>query len=411
MKLHQQMLTDTHWHSIAHSVGCNSGCCLCLLIPPPGQHQSRASPTSAASEGPHTGELQETKQYFIALCGSRAEQALAQAQHQGRAPNPHTSPAKQEGVLQPAGPGAKSPATAATAGRSTSSPHSTAPVTAATAERGQQEGLGQVHARLQSLLQHLPEAAEPAAQDMPSLGSGPAEPDLAPAVDPPVGQTHRQTQSNSPVDPQADQAEDQGVDQADDAPLPTVANTPDSSPKHMQPTESAAREAATVVTDPTTAEAPEAGASSTIPVVCGSVQGIYDTKRGVVVVKGGKATRPNKVETMAGMGDGKTWAETIRVDQGTALAGMSLGKWIKDHRSEARAKSRKSPQAKQRSSPAQRAKHGLSSAVVMADGTVQLDTQGSSKAQSFGAPAMGRVLKHVRTAFSPTCRCCLSCST
>ena len=350
-----------------------------------------------SSEGSHTGELQETKQYFIALCSSRAEQALAQAQHQGRAPNPHTSPAKQEGVLQPAGPG----------GRSTSSPHSTAPITAATAERGQQEGLGQVHARLQSLLQHLPEAAEPAAQDMPSLGSGPAEPDLAPAVDPPVGQTHRQTQSNSPVDPQADQAEDQ----ADDAPLPTVANTPDSSPKHMQPTESAAREAATIVTDPTTAEAPEAGASSTIPVVCGSVQGIYDTKRGVVVVKGGKATRPNKVETMAGKGDGKTWAETIRVDQGTALAGMSLGKWIKDHRSEARAKSRKSPQAKQRSSPAQRAKHSLSSAVVMADGTVQLDTQGSSKAQSFGAPAMGRVLKHVRTSFSPTCRCCLSCST
>ena len=261
-----------------------------------------------------------------------------------------------------------------------------------------------MHARLQSLLQHLPEAAEPAAQDVASLGNGPEEstPSLSPAA---VEQTHRQTRSNISNGPQADQAEDQDINEADDAPSPAVATTPDSSLKAMQPSGVAADEAATAVEDAATAEACEAGVSSTVPVVCGCIQGIYDAKRGMVVIKGGKATRPNKVETMAGKGDGKTWTETIQLDQGNGTAGGSLGHWLRGYRNEAKARSHRSPQGKQRIPPAQRAKRGLSSAVVMADGTVQLDDQGCSPAQSLGPHANGSVLKHVRASFSPSCSC------
>ena len=385
-------------------------------MPPPCQHQTRSPLRSAAGERPRIGDLQETKQYFIALCGSKAEQALAQARCRGRAPKPHTSPAREEeGALHTPGPGAKSPATAATvatAGANTSSPHGTAPATAAAAECDEQDGLNQVHARLQSLLQHLPEAAEPAGQGMTVLGNSPAEsrPRVAPAVDSPVEQTHRQTQSNRMNNPQADQAEDQGMDEADDAPSPAVATTADSPPKQMRRSGNVADEAAAAVKDATTAEGDEALVSPTVPVMCGCVQGLYHAKRGVVVIKGGKATRPSKVETMAGKGDGKTWAETIQVDQGNGMAAISLGKWIKDHRSEARAKARISPQAKQRTPPAQRAKRGLSGAVVSADGTEQLDDQGSGKAQSLGAHAVGSVLKHVCVS-SSSCRCWLFCST
>ena len=315
--------------------------------------------------------------------------------------------------MHPAGPGANVAAiaaTAATAGPNTSSPPGTAPATAATAERDHQEGLSQVHARLQTLLQHLPEAAEAGAQGVASLESGPEEstPDLAPAA---VEQTHQQTQSNVSNDTQADQAKHQDMDEADDAPSPAVATTPDSSLKAMQPSEVAADEAATAVQDAATAEAHEAGVSSTIPVVCGCVQGIYDANRGMVVIKEGKASRPNKVEIMAGKGDGKTWAETIQVDLSNGKTGVSLGKWLKSHRSEARAKSRTSPQGKQRILPAQRAKRGLSSAVVMADGTVQLDDQGCSKAQNLGPHATASVLKHVRASFSPSCICWWACLT
>ena len=345
-------------------------------------------------------------QYFIALCGSRAEQAITQAQHQGCAPHPHTSPVEGEGTLDPAGPDATAPANAATAGHDTSklrdaSSRGIGLAIAATAERDQQEGLSQVHARLQNLLQDLPEPAEPAGQEGASRGSGPAEFKPGPVpVNPRVGQTHKQTQSDAPNNPQPDQFKDQGIDQAGDAPSPAVATTPNSSPKQLQPAGSAADEAATAVEDAIAAEGHEARVSSTVPVVCGSVQGIYDTRRGVVVINGGKAARPNKVEIMAEKGNGKTWAETIQVDQGNGVAGVSLGKWIKDlmktRRSGARARCRTSPQGKQRTSPAQHAKHSLSSAVVMADGTVQLDDQGFSKAQSLGPHAIGSVLKHVR---------------
>ena len=265
--------------------------------------------------------------------------------------------------------------------------------------------MSQVHARLQSLLQDLPEVAEPAGQEGASLGIGPPDSGLAPAVDSPVGQTHRQTQSSSPNNPQADQAEDLGMHQPDVVPSPAVATFPNSASKQMQPARSAADEAATAVEDATTAEAHEAGVLSTVPIVCGSVQGTYTAKGGVVIINGGKVTKPNKVEIMAGKGAGKTWAETIQVDQGSGVAGVSLGKWIKDHRrSEARARRRTSPQGKQRTPP-QRAKHSLSSAVVVADGTVQLDNQGFSKAQSLGPHAKGSVLKHVSASSSPSCSC------
>lgn len=253
-----------------------------------------------------------------------------------------------------------------------------------------------MHARLQNLLQHLPEAAEPVAPETSASGSLPAASQLClvPVVDPLVGKTHRETQSGA-TEKQADQDIDQ---RAADALSPAVATTPESSPKHTQPTGPEADEAATAVEAAATAEATQSAVPFTVPVVCGSMQGTYQAKQGIVHLNGGRHRRPSRLEIMAGKGDGKTWACTINVDEGNGVVGMSLGKWIKGYQQACR----KSPHAKPKIAPAQRAEQGPSSAVVMADGTVQLADQDASKPQSsLAAPAAAKsVLKHVRAAAS-----------
>ena len=340
--------------------------------------------------------MQETKQYFIALCGSRAEQALAQAQQQHPARLSHPSPVKAEGALHPAGPNAIDPASVATAGLCTGSPQGTDPAAPATAEpsveHDGQEGLNEVLARLQSLLQHLPEAAEPADQEVPALRSGPtaSKSDIAPAVDLLVGQTHRQTQSASLDSSQADQSEDmdEGTDEASNA--TAVAATPGSSPKQeTEPAGLVAGKTATAVEGAATAAAGQAVTKSTVPVVCGSVQGTYDLRRGRFLVKGREATKPSKVEIMAGKGDGKTWAKTIQVNDG--VAEIPLGQWLKEHRAmarhEARAKRRSSLHTKQQTLPAQHAKQGPSSAGILAGGVLQACVEARREAKAARAAA------------------------
>ena len=277
------------------------------------------------------------------------------------------------------------PATAATAGLHPSSPQGTDPATAEPWEHDEQEGLNEVQARLQSLLQHLPEAAEPADQEVPALRRGPAasKSDVAPAVQLPVGQTDRQTQSGSLDSSQADQSEEMDEDMEEASNATAVAATPGSSPKQeTEPAGLVAGKTATAVEGAAPDAAGQAVTKSTVPVVCGSVQGTYDLRRGRFLVKGGKAIRPKEVEVMAGKGDGKTWAKTIQVRDG--VAEIPLGQWLKEHRAmarhEARAKRRTSPHTTQKTPPAQHAKQGSTSAGITETKAAKAAAKGPSQA-------------------------------
>lgn len=324
---------------------------------------------------PHTSAVQETKQYFLALGGRQAEEALAQAQPGSALPAFTSTLTAGQVALQPAGPLVLSPP-------GTDSDPTAPAATAATAvdEQQQQQGLSEVHARLQQVLQHLPEAAESDGHEVSALGRAPSasKPNLAPVcVDLSGGKTPRPTQP----EPVQEHAEQDGDDQqaAAEAPSSAVAAIPEASPMQAGP----ANETATAVEDAATAVDNRPAVPSSVQIMCGSLRGTFDAEHGVIHVEGRKPMRPGKVEIGEGKGNGKTWRETIKVDRGSGVMAEPLGKWLVGRKS--------------RLSPALRAKQGLSSAVSMADGTVRLANQNPSTPKSSGPQAPKSALKHVGT--------------
>ena len=345
--------------------------------------------------------MQETKQYFTALCSSKAERALVQA-GQGSAPDALTSAIKAEvAALQPAGPGHDSPADASLPAASpTPAPAATPAATPANtpaartaAKEDQQEGLSQVHARLQNLLQQLPGQPEVAQAVSHPASQQPAQQNSTlDSVSPISGQElladaeqrARREERCAALEKQAgqDAAEGRsgaaaaacGGDQPGGAAQsPAASSTPESSPERQElagaAVESSAVEAAAtaVAKTPTSPPVP-----SSVSVVCGNLAGTFDAVRTMIQLESGKECRPSTVEKMAGKGYGKTWSETIKVDHSNALLAVPIGKWLKSYK---RATSTKSPNLKRKRAPAQHAMHGPSSAVISADGTVQAADQ------------------------------------
>lgn len=282
-------------------------------------------------------------------------------------------------ALQPAGPLIISPPGTDAQPRA---PAATA-ATAVDAQQ-QQQGLIEVHARLQQVLQHLPEAAESDGHEVLALGSAPpaSKPNLAPVcVDLPGGTTPRLVQ----LEPVQEHVEQDGDNQQAVAVAPTsaVATVPEASPMQGQQA-GPDYETATAVEDAATAVVGRPAMPSSVQIMCGSVRGTFDAKHGVIHVAGEKPMRPSKVEIAEGKGNGKTWRETIKVDRGSGVSAESLGKWLAGRQ-------------KSRHSSAQRAKQGPSSAIFMADGTVRLADPNPSKPHSSGLQSPKSVLKHVRT--------------
>ena len=349
--------------------------------------------------------MQETKHYFTALCSGKAEPALPQA-CQSSAPNTLTSAIKAElGALQLAGPDCNNPADISMQAASPT------PVGAAP-EQDQQEGLSQVQARLQNILQQLtgqPEVAQAVAQPAPQ--QGPRQDPAMESVTPVSGQDlkavanpdTRQEGQREALERQAGQdtagekssaalSQDQ---QAADAQSPAASSTPEMSPEQQEPLGAAAGSSAVEVMATAVAKAATSPpVPSSVSVVCGDLAGTFDAARTMVQLESGQDCRPSTFEKRAGKGTGKTWSKTVKVDHCNALLAMPIGKWLKSYK---RAVSNKGPSLKRKQAAAQHAKHGPGSAVISADGTVKAADPVPAQPQSPDARRTRSPSKHVCT--------------
>ena len=350
--------------------------------------------------------MQETKQFFVRLCGNRAENALAQA-CKGFMTISQTAAAAQEAAaaLHPAG----------------ASPSVRGLASAATAEQAEaQMGLSHVKTSIQNILDQLPaqeqvlreEASESALRQTPqrnpdspiSLSSTPSE-DMAALVDQ-RGKSQAHLDSVAKAAYLKTSGSKSRTAYAAAAGKEQVAGVPklavDTSPEHIEPSgavETAAPTATAtsptaVATVPTAADrdVTSSPVPSSVAVVCGDLQGTFDALTTMVLFESGKKPcRPSTFEKRAGKGNGKTWPETIKVDHSNKLLAVPIGKWWRNYKRACG----KTISSKRQPAVAQRAKHGSASAVIAADGSVQLTEQDAHTPPSSVAQLARSGLKHV----------------
>jgi len=88
--------------------------------------------------------------------------------------------------------------------------------------------------------------------------------------------------------------------------------------------------------------------SVTVPVICNGLRGVFDFNRTMVQLEDGKQCRPTKFEQQAGLAHAKKWASSIKVDEGDAVPGESIGQWLKKVKGKGKGMGGRPPSAKPR---------------------------------------------------------------
>lgn len=326
--------------------------------------------------------LQETRRYFLKLCGSKAEEALALAsqspfikQEPASGPSPETdalgllavSP-HFEGELpigQQAHAATASPQPGTASAPDQTRAHAAEAVQADAASPLEVQGLGEVRSRLGSLLQELSfqEAVDAVSAQMPTspvshsppspqgtatataaasaaaaVGKQPASAQKSSRVDATPTKPHAElaaaTAAATPLKEQASAPPPAGPRPDKVAVAVPVAATAvaDSSKKRKRPAAmhseadaTAAEAAATAAEDDAAGRSPP----TTVPVVCNRLRGVFDAMCTMVLPLNGKRCRPSVFEAAAGRGAAKKWKESIKVDDGDGTPGITIGHWLK----------------------------------------------------------------------------------
>jgi len=337
----------------------------------------------------HSLLAQETRSYFVKVCGSKAEEALAEASQSPSVKQESATPADtvvpdQHAItseLMSAMPlDQNNAARVATSPQlDTASPVDQHDAQAAAALQEDaalpvdQQGLLEVRCRLQSLLQDLPfqEALDAVSAQMPKsppqTNTPSAQgPDTAAAAataadkQPSPGQkasdalgNPAKVQTNGGLATGASMPESQVVPAALASPSrdigkakgSTATAVPGLSKKRKRAAAQAAAEHATAVDTATAAaadtnsgqspiERQRAGVAHCWPervqIVCNGMQGVFDATYTMVMPSTGKRCRPSVFVQSAGMGHVGKWKETIKVDDGEGVPGIAIGCWLKE---------------------------------------------------------------------------------
>ncbi len=335
----------------------------------------------------HSLLAQETRSFFVKLCGGKAEEALAEANQSPSVkqevatpadtvvPDQHAITSELVGAMPWDQTQAPSVATSPTLDTAWHVDQHDAQAAAALLEDAMpsvdQEGLVGVRSRLQSLLQDLPhqdaqDAVSAQIPKPPPQASTPpsVRPDIAAAAatavdkQPSPGQKlcdalgdPAKAQTDGGLATDASMPESQAVPAALADPSRGIGKSKGSTATavpglkkrkraaaqaaaHATAVDTAAAAAAHVNSGQSPVEKQKTGVASCWPekvqVVCNGMRGVFDATYTMVTPSTGKRCRPTVFVQSAGMGHIGKWKETIKVDGGEGVPGIAIGQWLKE---------------------------------------------------------------------------------
>ncbi|KAL0020687.1 hypothetical protein WJX77_000534 [Trebouxia sp. C0004] len=306
---------------------------------------------------------EETRSFFVRLCGSKAEKALAEG-HQS--PSVKQEPATLVDSVVPDQHAVTSELVDALPREQPQ-----VPTVEDAALPVDQEGLLGVHSRLESLLQDLPfqDALDAVSAQMPKSppqASTPSAqgPDTAataatvataadeqPSPEQKLGQAPAKVQTDSGLATAASMPEGQAVPAALANPSGDMGNFKRSTATAMPALKKRKRAAVQAAAHATAVDAATAAVADAnngqspierqttgndrcwperVQIVCNSMRGVFDAPYTMVTPSTGKRCRPSVFVQSAGMGHVGKWKETIKVDDGEGVPGIAIGCWLKE---------------------------------------------------------------------------------
>ncbi len=306
---------------------------------------------------------QETRSFFVKLCGSKAEEALAEG---NQSPSVKQEPAALADAVVP-----DRHAVTSQLGDAMPLDQAAAALPEDAASPVYQEGLVGVRSRLQSLLQDLPfhnaldavsaqmpqsppQAPTPSTQGPETAATAATAADKQPSPGQKLCDAVRdpaKAQTDGGLATAASMPEGQAVPAALDNPSRDIGTSKGSTATavpglkkrkraaaqaaaHATAVDTAAAAAADANSEQSPVEKQKTGIASCWPekvqVSCNGMRGVFDATYTMVTPSTGKRCRPTIFVQSAGMGHIGKWKDTIRVDDDEGVPGTAIGHWLKE---------------------------------------------------------------------------------